>query len=528
MAEFNPIYMIIGISVVFAVLLFFLLWHQIKETRQKKKQEEESYGGLSIFKSESKTDMITQIEKRESQIRREQILEGGTMPELSEIVIYSPFNNDKISTPEVDVRGKTALKSIVWVNNYAAFVDVDGSFIGTVPLNQGKNDIKIVAIGPYGNSLSTSVTVRCTAKETSESVDLISPLPSIEIEERTPETEPRSQYQSYSEAIKSESTTPTKTQRRRLFGPSSKPSEPSRPTKQGTFKTKMGDPAIVPESEIDPSVLSALRGEEVSEKIKAETAEEMESVPIDTIEPEEPSIPPIPDVDKEEEIGEEEPVQLDQDDEDIEESVKIIEEVIEEEEEEEIVKDEDNFPLDDMMPVMSKGKAYEKHPAKAKKIPEEDLSEFEKLEEELPETIDLNVKFNLEELEDERDTKILQYSGLLEREDGELVKILKAEKRIEKINDAWHSTIGIANNSDKTLEFVEINEFISDTMELSEKLPPDVVDPIIDQLPEGTKITWRINQLAPQKKIFISYTEKVNPLKVISEDQRKPNIKVRK
>ncbi|TET30919.1 MAG: hypothetical protein E3J70_03490, partial [Candidatus Heimdallarchaeota archaeon] len=127
----TEVWYIVGIGAIFFVVVAIILWDQIRQARKKSSLHQTAHGSPSSFDRESKTRMMTKLDKRESRIRRERILEGGTLPTLSELVVYFPSNNEKITTAEVDVRGKTAIKSIVWINNQASFVDVDGSFIGT-------------------------------------------------------------------------------------------------------------------------------------------------------------------------------------------------------------------------------------------------------------------------------------------------------------------------------------------------------------------------------------------------------------
>jgi hypothetical protein len=65
-------------------------------------------------------------------------------------------------------------------------------------------------------------------------------------------------------------------------------------------------------------------------------------------------------------------------------------------------------------------------------------------------------------------------------------------------------------------------------MEISDELPTNVEEPVVDTLPEGVKITWIANDVKSQMKIFINYTEQVNPLEIIGEEQAKPKVIIRK
>lgn len=507
MADFNNVLMIVGIAVVFGIVIAVILWDQIRNARkQSKNLDKSAHGSPSSFDAESKTKMMTRIDKRESQQRRERILDGGSLPELVELAVYTPTINEKISAAEVDVRGKTAIKSIVWINNQAAFVDVDGSFIGTIKLHKGKNTLEIVSIGPYGKAMRTKLVVNCTAKDAlqPQSVDDDFLLPQQGLDFH-PSDAPDDGYATVERTAIEVST-------------------------DEYIQAHPRDQIIVPESEIDPTVLAALRGDPLSE----EPVIPEESVSLDDIGDAFPegSIPGIPDVGgPEEEVDDQipeipdvvpevvdeiiEPIS-EETDEEIEEAVKAIEEVVkieEEEEKEEAASDE--FEPDKIMPIAADKDAIE-------------LDEFQPLHQQEEGSRDLVVETTEQSLKDERSTVILHHNALVKREDGEIVPILKIEKRIENVEGKWFTTIGLANVSDVELKDINISEFISNTFKLKDKLPINVEEPVVETLPEGNKISWVIHSVKPQMKVFITYTEKVNPIEVTTEEQRNPKIVVRK
>ena len=157
-----------------------------------------------------------------------------------------------------------------------------------------------------------------------------------------------------------------------------------------------------------------------------------------------------------------------------------------------------------------------------------ELSEFQPLQQNIVGLQTLKVETSHQKLKDERSTEILQYSGMLAREDGEIIKILKIEKRIENIDGKWFSTLGIANLTDTDFSLVEVTEFISNTFKIKNMLPVNVLEPIIDTTPEGVKIVWTINDVKPQMKLFMTYIEDVNPLEIISEEQKTPKIVIKR
>lgn len=504
----NEIWYIVGIGAIFFVVVAIILWDQIRQARRKGGLSQTAHGTPSSFDRESKTRMMTKLDKRESRIRRERILEGGTLPTLSELVVYFPSNNEKINTAEVDVRGKTAIKSIVWINNQASFVDVDGSFIGTVKLFKGKNPLDIVAIGPYGNTLTSSLQINCSSKDapSSQSASLAYFLPdhAFDIRHDISSGTAQSSAEVLAAAI-----------------PADKLLKRKRGKEESVFPvvpTQTQESIIVPESEIDPSVLAALKGEPLSE----ETISVQSVVSLDEIESEtsaeisESEIPPIPEIPKdiEEEIPET-PAILEEDEEAIEESVEILEELVE---------SEGKFEPDEMVPKQPGEKVKEEKD----ELEAIELDEFKPLQQQEEGTHELDIETKTQKLDDERSTVILQHNGSLKSEDGEITQVLKIEKRIECIEGKWYSTLGIANTSDFEIKKLELIEFISNTMEISDELPTNVEEPVVDTLPEGVKVTWIANDVKSQMKIFITYTEQVNPLEIISEEQAKPKVIIRK
>ncbi|MHA1365962.1 MAG: hypothetical protein ACTSXA_05765 [Candidatus Heimdallarchaeota archaeon] len=493
----NGVLMIVGITIVFSIVVVVILWDQIRNVRRQSRDLAKSaHGSPSSFDAESKTKMMTRIDKRESMIRRERILEGGTLPELVELAIYTPTLNEKIATPEVDVRGKTAIKSIVWINNQAAFVDVDGSFIGTIKLHKGKNTLEIVSIGPYGKAMRTKLAVNCSAKEAitpqSSGDEYLLPQPGIDIH--------ASDEMDDSYAIVERTTIDE--------------------TSDNQIITQPGSQIIVPESEIDPTVLAALRGDPLSEEpVIPEESVSLDDIGEDMIpgipeiggpEEDDDQIPEIPDVVTEVEEKVDEPI-TEETDEEIEEAVKDIEELVKIEEE----TSSDEFEPDKILPIQAEKDGLE-------------LDEFQPLHQQEEGTQELVVETTEQSLKDDRSTVIIHHNGLVKREDGEIIPILKIEKRIENVEGKWFTTIGLANISDVELKEIKISEFITNTFKLKDKLPANVEKPIVETLPDGNKISWVINSVKPQMKVFITYTEKANPIEVTSEEQRKAKIVVRK
>jgi hypothetical protein len=521
MAPENSLYYLLGLAGLIIMVVGFIVWNQVRSARKKRGLSDSAHVSPSSFDAESKTKMMSKLDKRESLQRRERILEGGTLPELSELVVYFPAKNEKIDAVEVDVRGKTAVKSIVWVNSQAAFVDVDGSFIGTIYLYKGKNTIDIVAVGPYGKIMRSKVPVVCTNNEavshSSGSFTYLLPDHHLEIKQdevpSTPPT-PGSDVQSVSVSRRKREAA--------AEGIGSK------------ITSIKADPIVASEMEIDPSVLAALKGESIVE----ETPVIETDVSLDEIVPdsETPEIPPIPDLVTPEDdqklpsipdvAKEEDPVEtpvLETDEAEIDESVKILEEALDEDE----AKTEE-FEPDKMLPITKKDQIEAVKKKAEEEMEEIKLDEFQPLKPQEQNLQELVVETKIQELKDERSTIILQHNGLLRGENSELVQILKIEKRIEKVDDKWYSTLGIVNISDINIAKMELNEYITNSMEITDKLPKNVEEPIVDNLPEGVKITWVVNKIKPKGKVFITYREEINPLEIIKDEQKQPQITILK
>lgn len=524
MAPENSLYYILGIVGIFVIVIGIIVWDQIRSARKKRDSNTSAHGSPSSFDAESKTKMMTKLDKRESLIRRERILEGEVLPELSELVVYFPSKNEKIDTVEVDVRGKTAIKSIVWINNQASFVDVDGSFIGTVLLYKGKNILDIVAVGPRGRTMKSSVPVNCVAKDAipQSATSYTYPLPdhSLEIKHDDIPTTPPSPG---SDVL----TVPITKKRKEMKSDAI----------SVEFTTKTGDPIVASETEIDPSVLAALKGDTIVEQIPVmESAVSLDEITPETLSPEIPdiAIPPIPElIEPEDEqklpsipkdiVKEEKPSEIPsllEDESEIIESVKILEEVVD--------SDKEIFEPDEIIPLTKKEQIDAAKTEDKDELEEIKLDEFQPLKQKEEGSQELVVETKIQELNDDRSTTILLHNGLLRSEDGELIQILKVEKRIEKIKDKWFSTLGLVNISKIHLIKAEMSEYITNTMNLSEKLPVNVEEPIIDTLPEGVKITWVINEIKPKMKVFITYSEDTNPLLLIKDEQKQPTITIRK
>ncbi len=66
-------------------------------------------------------------------------------PEPLSLTITTPENQSSVDIPEIEVAGETLLTAIVSVNGELVDVEADGTFSTTITLDEGINNIEIVA-----------------------------------------------------------------------------------------------------------------------------------------------------------------------------------------------------------------------------------------------------------------------------------------------------------------------------------------------------------------------------------------------
>ncbi len=73
--------------------------------------------------------------------------------------VSTPSDNSTVNTDSVQVQGTTDSETLVKVNDLPVVVDATGHFTTSVSLNQGQNQITIVAEDDAGNSAAKTITV---------------------------------------------------------------------------------------------------------------------------------------------------------------------------------------------------------------------------------------------------------------------------------------------------------------------------------------------------------------------------------
>lgn len=78
--------------------------------------------------------------------------------EAPKLTVDAPSDNQQIKKDDspIQVKGKTDAGAKVMINDFRAIVDENGSFSYSFPLQNGENNIKIVAIDEAGNKTETS------------------------------------------------------------------------------------------------------------------------------------------------------------------------------------------------------------------------------------------------------------------------------------------------------------------------------------------------------------------------------------
>jgi len=77
-----------------------------------------------------------------------------TRSTLTEFRILSPEAEAVVNVPEVEVIGEAAPETVVTLNEAIVVVDESGTFSVTLLLDEGPNEIEIVASDLEGNELS--------------------------------------------------------------------------------------------------------------------------------------------------------------------------------------------------------------------------------------------------------------------------------------------------------------------------------------------------------------------------------------
>lgn len=75
------------------------------------------------------------------------------------LVVSSPINGSTVTSPSITVKGTTAPRSDVYVNDKDAVADAKGNFSILISLNEGENFLMVTVVDPDGNTTEKEITV---------------------------------------------------------------------------------------------------------------------------------------------------------------------------------------------------------------------------------------------------------------------------------------------------------------------------------------------------------------------------------
>lgn len=75
------------------------------------------------------------------------------------LVVSSPTNGSTVTSPSITVKGTTAPKADVYVNDKDAVADAKGNFAIPILLDEGENYLIVTIVDPDGNTAEKEITV---------------------------------------------------------------------------------------------------------------------------------------------------------------------------------------------------------------------------------------------------------------------------------------------------------------------------------------------------------------------------------
>ncbi|MFH0863939.1 MAG: hypothetical protein V1858_02550 [Candidatus Gottesmanbacteria bacterium] len=117
--------------------------------------------GLPQFLPKKETTITTTNEFKQTQ--------PSPTPQISLLTLTAPENDIIVQTPRVDISGKTSIGSTVVINGPLADEVIeatgDGSFVVSLDLEEGSNDIQVTAYGVNGSEKTETRMVNYTKEE---------------------------------------------------------------------------------------------------------------------------------------------------------------------------------------------------------------------------------------------------------------------------------------------------------------------------------------------------------------------------
>jgi Glucodextranase, domain B len=84
---------------------------------------------------------------------------GPVTAGLLTVTITSPADETVVNVPQVDVVGQAPAQAVISINDNVVVASATGQFSTTVPLQEGPNEIDVVASDVEGNEVSTQLIV---------------------------------------------------------------------------------------------------------------------------------------------------------------------------------------------------------------------------------------------------------------------------------------------------------------------------------------------------------------------------------
>src|SRR5713226_9001591 len=75
------------------------------------------------------------------------------------VTITSPADETVVDTPQVDVAGQAPANSVITINDIIVVVEASGRFSVSVPLQEGPNELDVIASDPAGDQASSKLVV---------------------------------------------------------------------------------------------------------------------------------------------------------------------------------------------------------------------------------------------------------------------------------------------------------------------------------------------------------------------------------
>jgi hypothetical protein len=75
------------------------------------------------------------------------------------VTITSPADETVMDTPQVDVAGQAPPDTVITINDTIVVVEASGQFSVSVPLQEGPNELDVIASDPAGDQASSKLVV---------------------------------------------------------------------------------------------------------------------------------------------------------------------------------------------------------------------------------------------------------------------------------------------------------------------------------------------------------------------------------